>query len=313
MKHSIGAVIIVLMLAVGFSIPTTSKAQGLVEYALILVLVYGNPGDSVEVAYALDHAGAVGSEQPNCSFEGTAEIDFVEVATGDSAGTASRTIILGDINSFQFDEFALPAASPGTTMAVDMRVRGRMPPNCRVVVHRSVSDTGGQTTEIAPPSTLTPGTYAVSEVVHADSSSDVTEPPLDGVLFALGGGQEVNVAIVAAPRSIAPGQADRECQFEGTLFVRRLDNGEEAIEIPFVADPVVVLADVTDAMGDPVASGDTVTFQLTFTNNRVTDTPQACDSLGWTIGVADQATGKTGPSIYSISASDPGVGILAPG
>ena len=43
MKHMLRLLIVLVVIAAGTSMPTPSKAQGLVEYALILVLVYGGP------------------------------------------------------------------------------------------------------------------------------------------------------------------------------------------------------------------------------------------------------------------------------
>lgn len=297
----------VVFLGIGAWSPSPAKAQGLVEYALILVVVYGAPGDSLEAVYRLEHAGAVGHGQPNCNFSGTAEIDFVEVATGKfAAETADMPIVLGDLNEFQYsDPLEFPPAPPGATLAAVVHLSGAMPANCTVVVNHFTSRFGA-TTEAVPEARAGVG-RGTWFGYHDDSfdrtsrgAKDPDEPGLAGVVISLGESQVANLGLVARPKSIAPGRPPEDCALDGDVVVRRLDDDGVEVVIPFEGDPLAFAHDITDGL-DPALPGETAYFEIVVTNDGpslMAGSKPPCDDVQLVLGVAESASGETAASTY---------------
>ena len=287
------------MLAASTLIPTSGNAQGLVEYAVILILAYGVSGESIESVYQLDHAGAVGPDRPNCSFTGTAEIEFVEVASGNNMEPESTDIVVTEDFPIQFTKIAFPVSSSNATMAAVLRINGQLPANCTVIVNHFKTKFG-QTTEVVPPSTLRPGHYVIREVAPNTPSSNRNEPSIAGATIVLGEGQVANLGLVARPKAVAPGLPPENCRLDGGVIVRRLDNGQEPVEIPFEGDPFAILHDVTDASTDPPPPGTIQTYTIIVVNNgpSLLNSRPPCDDLSLTVGIADRATGENAASSY---------------
>ena len=309
MKISFSALVIALTLAVGGSIPTTGKAQGLFGNGFWYLDAnnYGNAGDTGNVVVALDHAGAVGADQPNCTFTGSAEIDVVRVDNGNIVSQEAFDIDLSPAYPVQIDSYQFPTAPVGNALVAIILVVGSMPANCGAVVHRSVSNIGGLTTHIAPPVALKPGTYTVREVVPAGFVQ--TFP----IFVPLGAGQLLNAALLGAPGStVGPGPGDADCRIEGEIAVTGLQ-GDDTLIVEFEADGVAIVHDLTDATVNPVPSGETAVFVIKVTNNGPSDVSGSqppCGIFTMTIGIEDEATGETTSSTGINIVSDPGFGIV---
>ena len=309
MTRSIGTLAIALTLAIGVSIPTTSKAQALVELALIVMLVYGNAGDSGNVVVVLDHAGVIDPDQPSCSFTGSAEIDVTRVDNGNVASQEAFDIDLSAAFPVHIDGYLFPTASVGNALAAIVRVSGFLPANCGAVVHLSVSDPSGLTTGIMPPVALKPGTHTITQDMSA-----IEPAPAGGnqVIVPLGAGQELNAGLVGVPRnSVGRGGRDDECRTEGKIDVTSL-GGADTLVIPFDADPVAIVPDLTNATGTPVPPGETAYYEIKFTNvgpSRISGSQPVCGALAVTLGVADQdANWDVGAGNFQVIELDCGPG-----